>query len=170
MPSSMLDSLLGSTWLLRALAVALLGATTTGCYTTTLIPAKQASRLAVDALSLPDELRAVRNVDGEMVVIGENFTAQVEVVPGLAPGWQRWSEVEGVIRSPFSVEARGSNLVLARADGRSVAAPLVYVKQIRVRELSPSNTVGLCLGVTAGVALVAIGVLLAFPVEDHTHP
>jgi hypothetical protein len=154
----------------RACSVALLAATTTGCYTTTLIPPKQASRLAVDALSLPDELRAVRNVDGEIVVIGESFTAQVEVVPGLPNGWQHWSETEGVIRSPFAVETRGSTLVLARADGPSVQAPLAYVKQIRVREFSASNTVGLALGVTAGVVLVAVGILLAFPVENHTQP
>jgi hypothetical protein len=166
----MLKSPLESRWYPRALAVALLSATTTGCYTTTLIPPKQASRLAVDALSLPDELRAVRNLDGEIVVLGENFTAQVEVVPGLPAGWARWSETEGVIRSPFAVESRGPKLVLARADGQSVEAPLAYVKQIRVREFSPSNTVGLALGATAAVALVAVGILLAFPEENHTQP
>lgn len=157
----MLIHLLGSGLYFRALVVALLGAMTTGCYTTTLIPAKQASRLAVDALSFPDELRAVRNVDGEIVVIGESFTAQIEVVPGLASGWAQWSEKEAVVHSPFAVDVRGSNLVFSPSGQPEVEAPLAYVKQIRVREFSTSNTVGLVLGIMAGTALVGVGVTAA---------
>jgi hypothetical protein len=142
----------------RALPLALIGAMTTGCTTTTLIPATQAPRLAVDALSFPGELRAVRNLDGEMVVIGEKFTAQIETVPGLPAGWAYWSENQAVLKSPFSVEVRGPTLVLQRASAPPAVVPLAYVKQIRVREVSVGNTVGLVLGLVAGAGLVALAV------------
>lgn len=152
----MLIPLLGSGRYFRALVVALLGVMTTGCYTTTIIPAKQASRLAVDALSLPDELRAVRNVDGEIIVIGESFTAQIEVAPGLPSGWAQWSGMEAVVHSPFAVAVRGPDLVFSPSGRPEVKAPLAYVKQIRVREFSPSNTVGLVLGIVAGGVLIGV--------------
>ena len=142
----------------RALPLALIGAMTTGCTTTTLIPATQAPRLAVDALSFPGELRAVRNVDGELVVIGERFTAQIETVPGLPSGWASWSENQAVVKSPFAVEVRGPTLTLQGLHARPVEVPLAYVKQIRVRELSVGNTVGLVLGLVAGAALVGFAV------------
>ncbi|MEP7121724.1 MAG: hypothetical protein ABJE95_12470 [Byssovorax sp.] len=157
----MLIHLLQSRRYSRALALALIGAMTTGCYTTTLIPPNQASRLAVDALSLPGELRAVRNVDGEMVVIGESFTAQIEVVPGLAGGWAQWSERRAVVHSPFTVDVRGSNLVFSPPRQPEVEAPLDYVKQIRVSEFSTGNTVGCVLGLMAGAALLGVGVAAA---------
>jgi hypothetical protein len=142
----------------RALSLALIGAMTTGCTTTTLIPVTQAPRLAVNALSFRDELRAVRNVDGQLVVIGESFTAHVEMAPNLPGGWAPWSGTEAVIKSPFMVEMRPTTLMLQRAYERPVEVPLAYVKQIRVRELSVGNTVGLVLGLVAGAGLVAFAV------------
>lgn len=160
-----------SRWPLTALGIALLSATATGCYTTTLIPPTQASRLAVDALTLPGELRAVRNVDGEIVVLGEDFTAQIETKPDLPAEWAVWNAKEGPVQSPFAVHALGPILVFQHAGERPVEAPLAYVKQIRVREFSSGSTLGLVLGTTLTAGLVALVVVLtAFPGNSRALP
>ncbi|MEP7122080.1 MAG: hypothetical protein ABJE95_14270 [Byssovorax sp.] len=167
----MLAARLRSRWPRSALAIALIGAASTGCYTTTLIPPKQASRLAVDALTLPGEFRAVRDIDGEVVVLGEDFTAQIETKPDLPAEWAAWNAKEGPVQSPFAVHELGPILVFQHVAERPVEAPLAYVKQIRVREFSSGKTAGLVIGTTLAVGLAAlIAVLVAFPSDSRVLP
>jgi hypothetical protein len=150
------------------LSIALIGALTTGCYTTTLIPPREVLLLGVNG-SPPGD-RVVHDVNGDEVTIGHNITVNVETTPGLPPGWAQWSATAPRIKSPFAAEVRGPLLLLqTEGDPHVTQVPLAYVQQIRVREFSPPKTVGLSIGATVGaVALfVGVGFLLAATIRPR---
>jgi hypothetical protein len=159
----MLNSLLQSKWQLRALAVVLLGAMTTGCYTTTFIPPDQLLRLAVNG-SMPGEPRVVHDVDDKPVSIGDSYSVKIDPRPGLPAGWSQWGATSSPIKSPFAAEVRGPLLFIqGEHDAQVTQIPLAYVQQIRVREYSHGKTAAVAIGATLGgiAAFVAIGVLVA---------
>lgn len=145
------------------ISVALIGAMTTGCYTTTLIPAPEVVRLSVNGAP-PGAPRVVRDVEGELVTIGEKFTLTIEPRSGLPPAWEQWRATTPPIKSPFAAELRGPMLILqGQADPMVTQVPLAYVQQIRVRELSAGKTAGFVIGVSLGglAALVGTAFLIA---------
>ena len=151
----------------RLLALALIGALTSGCYTTTLIPAREVLLLGVNG-SPPGD-RMVHDVNGDEAIIGHNITVKVEAAKAAPPAWAQWSEAAPLIKSPFAADVRGPLLVLqSENDPHVIQVPLEYVKQIRVREFSPPKTVGLSIGATVGgVALIAGIVFLAIGVRPR---
>lgn len=150
-------------WPLQILAVALIGAMTTGCYTTTVIPPGEVLRLAVDG-SMAGEPLTVHDVDDKVVFISGRYTVKIDPRPDLPPGWAQWGATSPPIKSPFAAEIRGPLLVLqSEIDPQVTQIPLAYVQQIRVREFSAPKTVGLSIGATAGgVALILAITILVF--------
>lgn len=145
---------------LRVGSLLLIGAMTSGCYTTTLISPTQAPRLAVNAPFAPGEDRTVRDLRGEVVTLGESFSATIDTRADLPPEWAQWSANDAKIHSPFTAEIQGPMLVLQPLQQPPKAVPLGYVKQIRVREYSHGKTAALAIGITAGAVLTVLGGLL----------
>jgi hypothetical protein len=145
----------------QIISIALIGALATGCYTTTVISPKQATRLAVDAMSFPGEPRAVRDLDGEIVILGEKFSVQIEPLPGLPAGWSQMPP----IKSPMTVEVRGPLLLLqGEQDPLPAQIPLAYVQQIQVREYSHRKTAALVVGAILGAVAITLGAVYSiFP-------
>ena len=77
---------------LRALPLALIGAMTTGCYTTTLVLPQSLPYLAGNASFVVGEDHPVQDLDGKVVMIGEQFTVKLDPRPDLPAEWARWSE------------------------------------------------------------------------------
>lgn len=147
----------------QALAVALIGVMTAGCYTTTMIAPTEVPRLAI-AAAPPDEPRTVHDLAGNVVTIGDRFTLRIQPRPDLPPAWAQWGELSSPIKSPFAAELRGPMLMLQSQDDPAVVqVPLAYVQHVRVREYSSGKTAGLAIGATvAGIALfVGIGFAIA---------
>lgn len=155
----MLDPRLASSWPL----VVLLGAMTTGCYTTTLIPPDEVLRLAVNG-SMAGEPLTVHDVNDAVVSIGDKYSVKIDPRPDLPPAWAQWSAAAPAIKSPFVAEVRGPMLLLeSERDPQVTQVPLAYVKQIRVREYSHGKTAALSIGLTLGgvVLFVGVGLLIA---------
>jgi hypothetical protein len=150
-------------WSLQTLTVALIGAMTTGCYTTTLIPPDEVLRLAVNG-SMPDERRTVHDLNDQVVHIGDSYSVKIDPRPDLPPGWAQWSATAPAIKSPFAAEVRGPMLLFqSERDPQVTQVPLAYVQQIRVREYSHGKTAALSIGLTIGgvVLFVGVGLLIA---------
>jgi hypothetical protein len=158
-------------WPLQTVAVALIGAMTTGCYTTTLIHPMEVPRLSVNG-SIPGQPHPVRNLSGEVVTIGDEFSLQIDPRADLPPEWAHWGKTAPPIKSPFLAEIRGPMLVLQGAkDPRVIPVPLAYVQQVRVREYSHGQTAGLAIGATVGgLAVIAgIGFLVVLTAVSNSH-
>jgi hypothetical protein len=152
----------------RALALALIGATTTGCVTTTLVPTKDATRLSDDALTFAGELRAVHDLEGNLVVLGESYDVKLVPSADLPHEWAHWGASAPAIASPLVVEVRGPLLVLqGRHDLSPTQLPLAHVKHLRVQEFSAGATAGLVVGVTLGLGLVFLAALSATSSSSH---
>ncbi len=152
----------GDRWPLQTVAVALIGAMTTGCYTTTLIHPTEVLRLSVNG-SIPGQPHPVRDLGGKVVTIGDEFSLQIDPRPDLPPEWAHWGKTAPPIKSPFLAEIRGPMLVLQGAkDPRVIPVPLAYVQQVRVREYSHGETAAVAIGATVGglAALVGLGFLV----------
>jgi hypothetical protein len=148
----------------QALAVALIGAMTTGCYTTTMISPTEVPRLAVTPASLPGDSHTVQDLDGKLVTIGDTFSLKIDPRPDLPPQWAQWNATAPPIKSPLAAELRGPMLVIqGQQDPMLTQVPLAYVQRVRVREYSHAKTAGFSVGMTlAGITLfVGIGFLVA---------
>ncbi|MEO5729852.1 MAG: hypothetical protein ABI134_32815 [Byssovorax sp.] len=155
-------------WPLQTVAVALIGAMTAGCYTTTLIPPTEVPRLSVNA-SISDQPHSVRDVTGQVVMIGDDFSIKLEPRPDLPLEWAHWGATSPPIKSPLVAEIRGPMLALQGANDRGVTqVPLAYVQRVRVREYSPGQTAGVAVGATLGglTLLAGIGLLVIFAIAS----
>lgn len=157
----MLDPRLASSWLPRALAVALAGALTTGCYTTTLIAPLEVPRLALPPPLMAGDGHPVHDLEGNAVTIGKRFSINIDTRPGLPDEWAKWAATTPPIQSPIDVEVRGPLLVIqGDRDPKPTEVPLAYVQRVRVREFSPGKTAVAVVGVTLGSLLIVAGTLL----------
>jgi hypothetical protein len=148
-------------WLVQTASLALIGALTTGCYTTTLISPLEVPRLALTPPLLADDGHDLHDLEGNAVNVGKTFSVKIEPRPGLPDEWVKWAATTPPIRSPIDVEVRGPMLMIkGDRDPKPTEVPLAYVQRVRVREYSHGKTAGLVVGLTVGTLLTVAGTFL----------
>ena len=157
----MSNSLRARRWLVQTASLVLIGALTTGCYTTTLISPLEVSRLALPPPLMSGDGHPVHDLDGNVVTIGKRFSINIDPRPGLPDEWAKWAASTPPIQSPIDVEVRGPLLVIqGDRDPKPTEVPLAYVQRVRVREYSHGKTAVLVVGVTLGSLLVVAGTFM----------